>query len=205
MTPDPQPRDLVRELRAAELTTAVRLVSRGMHDNPLNVRAFGNDSQRRAAALERLFGIVVPMVLRKGVVLGTFRDGQLVGVAGMVRPGNCQAGTAEMIMLMPRLLYRLGFRSFGRLGAWLDEWKKHDPAEAHWHLGPVAVDAGLRGHGIGGSLMTEYCRRMDAAGTTGYLETDKPDNVKFYERFGFTTIAEANVLGVPNWFMIRRP
>jgi hypothetical protein len=39
---------------------------------------------------------------------------------------------------------------------------------------------------------------------TGWLETDKAENVRLYERFGYVVEEEAEVLGVPNWFM-RRP
>jgi hypothetical protein len=44
---------------------------------------------------------------------------------------------------------------------------------------------------------------MDKLGTTAYLETDKMANVRFYERFGFVTVQEGLVLGIPNWFMKR--
>jgi hypothetical protein len=40
---------------------------------------------------------------------------------------------------------------------------------------------------------------------TGYLETDKRDNVGFYERFGFEVIGDERVGGVPNRFMRRQP
>jgi hypothetical protein len=36
-----------------------------------------------------------------------------------------------------------------------------------------------------------------------YLETDRYKNVRFYRKFGFDVIAEAEVLGVPTWFMSR--
>ncbi|HEU4422411.1 MAG TPA: hypothetical protein VFR67_07700 [Pilimelia sp.] len=52
-------------------------------------------------------------------------------------------------------------------------------------------------------IMREYCRRLDEAGDTGYLETDKAQNVRFYQRFRFDVIGAAPVLGVPNWFMLR--
>jgi hypothetical protein len=51
--------------------------------------------------------------------------------------------------------------------------------------------------------MSEYCARLDRARAVGYLETDKPTNVTFYERFGFETIGSAPVLNTPNWFMRR--
>jgi hypothetical protein len=53
--------------------------------------------------------------------------------------------------------------------------------------------------------MREYCRRLDLAPEVSYLETDKPENVRFYERHGYVVIDEADVIGVPNWFMIRQP
>ena len=53
-------------------------------------------------------------------------------------------------------------------------------------------------------MMRVFCARMDAAGEDAYLETDKPVNVGFYERFGFEVVGEEDVLDVPNWFMLRR-
>ena len=85
-----------------------------------------------------------------------------------------------------------------RVGQWLDAWGKHDPDEPHVHLGPLGVDAHLQGQGVGSLILAEHCRRLDAAGILGYLETDKPDNVRLYERFGYVVTAEAPVIGVPN-------
>jgi ribosomal protein S18 acetylase RimI-like enzyme len=87
---------------------------------------------------------------------------------------------------------------------WLGTWSKHDLDERHWHLGPIAVDAPLQGRGIGSNLMRAFCARMDASGEVAYLETDKEINVRFYERFGFEVVGEQEVIGVPNWFMLRR-
>ncbi len=46
---------------------------------------------------------------------------------------------------------------------------------------------------------------MDSAHAVAYLETDKPENVTFYQKFGFETVGEAEVLGTRNWFMRRAP
>ena len=53
-------------------------------------------------------------------------------------------------------------------------------------------------------MMRVFCARMDAAGEDAYLETDKPINVRFYQRFGFEVVGEQQVLGVTNWFMLRQ-
>jgi ribosomal protein S18 acetylase RimI-like enzyme len=60
--------------------------------------------------------------------------------------------------------------------------------------------------GVGSKLMRPFCAQMDDAGEDAYLETDKEIIVRFYERFGFKVISgEEEVLGIPDWFMFRRP
>jgi ribosomal protein S18 acetylase RimI-like enzyme len=59
---------------------------------------------------------------------------------------------------------------------------------------------------VGSKLMQAFCAQMDAEeGEDAYLETDKEINVGFYERFGFEVVSKEEVLGTPNWFMLRRP
>jgi hypothetical protein len=52
--------------------------------------------------------------------------------------------------------------------------------------------------------MERYLEQLDRSGEEGYLETDRPENVTFYARFGFETVAEIPVLGVPNYLMVRK-
>jgi hypothetical protein len=54
-------------------------------------------------------------------------------------------------------------------------------------------------------MLNVFCACMDEQKALAYLETDKSQNVRFYEEFGFVTTSEAVVLGTPNWFMQRRP
>ena len=54
-------------------------------------------------------------------------------------------------------------------------------------------------------MLAAFAERMDAAREPAYLETDKPENVRFYQRFGFEVTSEATVLSTANWFMWRRP
>ena len=91
-----------------------------------------------------------------------------------------------------------------RVIRWNAAWARHAPDEPHEHLGPVSVDEGLRGQGLGSALLLEHVRRLDAIGAVGYLETDRPEAVPFYRRFGYFVVARQTVLGVPCWFL-RRP
>ena len=194
---------VIRQLRSDELSRAVQVIARGMRDNPLHIQAVGANPAARVVGLKRMFGNVLPVISRKGVLLGAFEEEELVGVTGMLSPRNCQPTPREMLTLIPKILTTVGARSFGRVARWMYEWRKHDPREPHWHLGPVAVDAHLQGRGIGSAMMTQYCALIDREHAIGYLETDKKENVDFYVKFGFQTVARSTVLRVPNWFMLR--
>lgn len=193
----------IREVHPAEIRQAAALTARGMRDNPTHIVAFGRDDARREQKLGALFGSVLPVVSAKAVLIGAYRGDELVGLAGVAGPGNCRPSAGESVRILPRLLPRVGVGSMMKMGRWQGVWKQHDPAEAHWHLGPVAVDTHLQGQGIGSAILEEICARMDRQGALLYLETDKPENVRFYQKFGFETIGLTPVIGVTNWFMQR--
>jgi GNAT superfamily N-acetyltransferase len=193
----------VRDLRREEIPEAVDVLARGMRDNPLHVAAYGEDPSRRLRCHERLMrGLFDGFPAQQPICAS--RDGTLLGVTGVAPVATCQPTAGQRLRLLPTLL-ALGPRTAVRVGRWFSAWARRDPDEAHVHLGPLAVDAHLQGQGIGSLIIQEHCRRLDQAGEVGYLETDKPENVRFYERFGFEVIAEEPVLGVPNWFMRRSP
>lgn len=194
----------LRELERAELKDAARLVGRGMCDNPANIRAFDiPEAERRSRALARFFVPVLQGLYRRGLILGAFRDGTLVGVCGMARPGLCQPTALEKLSVIPSVVFGNQLGTPLRVLRWAGEWARRDPTKPHWHLGPVAVDSHLQGQGIGGAMLADFCGRMDGCRAHSYLETDKSENVPFYRKFGFAVVAEAEVLGVPNWFMSR--
>jgi len=193
----------VRDLRPEEIPQAVAVLARGMRDNPLHVAAYGKDPERRLRCHARLMRAVFRTFSAQQPICA-IRGGTLVGITGVAPVGTCQATPMQRLRLLPSLA-PLGPRTTARVGRWTSGWAKHDPHEAHVHLGPLAVDAHLQGQGIGSLIVQEHCRRLDMAREVGYLETDKRVNVRFYERFGFEVVAEEPVIGVPNWFMRREP
>lgn len=192
----------VRELAREELDFGAGVAARGLRDNPTTVAVIGDDPLRRERYMQRSFSAILRAMERPP--LAAWRDDYIVGVAGMASPGSCQLSPFQLLTMMPRVrptslgMVRRTFR-------WVSEWEKRDPRERHWHLGPVAVEGGMRGMGVGSQLMEELVNGMDRGGDRAYLETDKPENVVFYERFGFEVVDEALVLGAHNWFMTREP
>jgi GNAT superfamily N-acetyltransferase len=191
----------IRELSERELPFGAAVAARGLRDNPSVVAVLGDDPLHRERGLTRTF---LPFMRHQNhPPIAAWRGDYIVGVAGMAPPGRCQLSLLEVLKMMPRV--RPAPRDVRRTMTWLSEWERRDPSQRHWHLGPVAVEGGMRGLGIGGRLMETFAEQMDRAGEVSYLETDKPENVVFYQRFGFEVIEEATVLGAQNWFMLRRP
>jgi ribosomal protein S18 acetylase RimI-like enzyme len=191
----------LRPLDGEELQAAAFLAARAMSDNPLQIAAIGQDQERRVRILHRGFARLLRLDGRPTV--GAWDGDRLVGVAAWAEPGHCQPSPRERLRLVPAFL--LTGRAAPRLVRWVSAWAKRDPDRPHSHLGPVAVDPDLQGRGIGGMLLAEYCHRVDQAAMLSYLETDKPKNVRLYERFGYHVTAEAVVIGVTSWFMSREP
>jgi hypothetical protein len=125
----------------AEHAAAAGVVARGMRDNPLHVAVHGEDPALRLRRLRRLFAGALD-VLDWPLLVARRDDGTIVGVCGMAPPGACRPGAGQQLRLLPHVL-ALGPRAFGRAGRWMGAWRALDLPERHWHLGPVAVDAGL--------------------------------------------------------------
>ena len=195
---------LLRLLRSDELEEAAQLVGRGMRDNPSNITVFRiPNCERRSIVMGRFFVPVLRGVYQRGFVLGAMRSNRLVGICGMARPGFCQPDAIEKIKVLPAAVIGNPVTTPARILNWVGEWARRDPSEPHWHLGPVAVEPFFQGQGIGTAMLNAFCMVVDGTGAHAYLETDKRENVRLYQRFGFTVVESAEVLGVPNWFMSR--
>ncbi|HEU4542305.1 MAG TPA: GNAT family N-acetyltransferase [Jiangellaceae bacterium] len=191
----------LRPLDGEELEAAALLAARSMRDNPLQIVAIGQGPEKRERVLHRGFSRLLRLDGRPTV--GAWDGDRLVGVAATAEPGHCQPSAGERLRLAPTFL--MAGRAAPRLGRWMSAWAKYDPVEPHSHLGPVAVDPELQGRGIGSMLLADYCQQLDRRGMLSYLETDKPENVRLYKRFGYEVTADASVLGVTSWFMTREP
>ena len=80
------------------------------------------------------------------------------------------------------------------------------PEEPHWYLGLLGTEPSRQGTGVARALLTPMLARADSQGMPAFLETGMPKNAAIYERYGFTTTAEAEVPDGPRvWGMVRRP
>ncbi len=192
----------LRPLRRDELTLAAGIAARALGDNPINRAIYGDDPRRRVRETEAGFRTVLPAL--QCPPLGAYREGRLVGVVGVAPPGTCKPSLPRQLRMLPSLL-RHGFGNLARESLVVNTWARHDPRDPHWHLDPVVVEPGQQGLGIGTLMMERFRAWMDSVQGAAYLETDKPENVAFYRKFGFETVGEVAVLGTTTWLMYRTP
>lgn len=179
---------------------ASRVLARAFVTNPMHVAAFGPS---QLTGNEAVFAIAL------GAMRGPKRvamDGsRVLGVIHWARSPACEFSGLEKLAMAPAMVRGFGVRPALRVGAWLSAWSRHEPREPHSHLGPIGVSPEAQGRHIGHRLMEMYCNDVDRTADAAYLETDRPENVDFYRRFGFEIIEEATVLGVRSYFMWRKP
>jgi len=194
---------LVRPLERTEHHAAAAVAARALIDSPTSLAAYGDDLLDRLALpyadFVTLFGVLPPPQL------GVFCGPCLVGVAAASPPGGCIgsffAATAPAVLDRPSP----GPGDPSRVEVFWASWATHDLLEEHWHVGPVGVEPGFQGRGIGGMVMRSLCACFDDEGRVGWLETDKERNVRFYQALGFEVVETTTILGVPTWFMRRDP
>jgi GNAT superfamily N-acetyltransferase len=188
----------IAPLSADQTEPAVGVLARAFVTNPVHVAAFGPS---RIDLNEVFFR--VGLAVMKGGKFMAMDDSRIVGVMHWVHSPACQFSAVDKLRMMPRMVRGFGLGAALKVVSWVSRWSRHDPGEPHVHLGPIAVDPGAQGRGVGRMLMESYCLELDRAGNAGYLETDRPENVAFYQRFGFVVTGTATVLGVETYFMRR--
>jgi len=191
----------IGETRPAEVPEAIAVVARAMSTSPMPRAAIAPDAERCFRQLQRLFTGVYSVASHQRPLVARL-DGRIVASTNDLGGGGCRFSPAQRLRMLPVLLAARPAAAV-RLMRWFSDWERRDPDRPHSHYGPFGVEPDLQGRGIGSLVMDEYTRRLDAAGEDAYLETDKPENVALYGRFGFEVVEEAEVLGVPNWFMWR--
>ena len=102
----------------AEIEEVLDVVSRGMRDNPQHVAAFGEDPETRRRRFRALMAAAFSASDFSHALVARREDSVIVGVCGMLPPGNCRPDLRQGLRLLPALL-SIGPRAAGRLMRWM--------------------------------------------------------------------------------------
>ncbi len=93
------------------------------------------------------------------------------------------------------------------LNSAVEEAKKSLNLGSHIHLLMMGVSQEFQGKGFGGKLLRALIEKAEAEKKLIYLETQKENNVKLYEKYGFSVkkkIILPEPLNLPMWLMVRQ-
>lgn len=195
--------DRLDPLRRSE---AIAAASRAFWPDPL-FGWFARDEVQEHRMLPVFLGALVRDALPLGDVWSATIDHRVVGTAAWYRPGTLprtRRREARLYLACARALATGRNRLTGlRL---LDAVEKAHPTEPHWYLALLGVDPSRQRSGLGAALLRPVLEHCDATGEPAYLETQKPDNLAYYARFGFEERDRITVGDSPPvWLLWRDP
>jgi GNAT superfamily N-acetyltransferase len=194
--------------KGLDLGDAAMVAARAFYDDPffeyLDARGV-----TRARGLALFWRATIAAAARNSIMTVARRpgDGRIIGLSVVVPPGKWplpavdqarQLGGAfrAMIPRPPALL---------KGARYLLSMEAAHPKDELWYLMLLCVDPSAQRGGIGARLQESMLRSADNDGIDCYLETQKPDNVPYYGRFGYELVRELSpVRSGPPLFLMRR-
>jgi GNAT superfamily N-acetyltransferase len=187
-----------------DLGALSRTLGLAFYDDPVMTWMLPDDDLRRRK-LHKLFASLTRHhhLARGGVEVAPHGDG-IGGAALWDPPGQWRPSRLSELRAMPGLL--MAFGSALQRGLVVEEMMKEvHPEEPHWYLAIIGSDPNVRGKGYGQALMRSRLDRCDAEHAPAYLESSNPDNVPYYQRFGFEVTGEIAVPDGPTLIPMWRP
>lgn len=201
------PPDTVAPLARVHVPDAARVIATALADDP-GYRFLLPDESRRIGVLTALYRMTLADTIAHGrgfvttaghvvtAALATFPPGAYpMTAARWIRAGAQVTRIAALAREHSPALIR-----FGRLIT------AAVPADA-WYFQALGVRPDLQHTGRGTVLLRTALALVDEAGTSSYLETNLPENVAYYQHFGYEPVAEPRRLaaGGPSIYPMLRP
>ncbi|MCH7562964.1 MAG: GNAT family N-acetyltransferase [Gemmatimonadetes bacterium] len=166
-----------------------------------SARATGERGRRRIHAI--LEASLSMHLAGRNRVRGVYHDGRLVAVACVRSPDGSLPKWAAVGALSrlawvagPGVLFRVLRRS-------LPTYSQH-PSEPHHFLAKLAVHPAYQRRGLARALLEDLHDWSAESGSAGVaLDNGNPENVPFYESFGYRVTHHARIADMELWWMFR--
>jgi len=184
-----------------EHTRAIEILSEAFADDPM-IKYILKEKGREY--VKKIYGVMFKAYSAKGNAYFDSPDmnGMILWIDSEEDPGLgawIRSGALKMLTFPARSLDRLM-----KVGRVVSKLHKECIQNQHLHLILLAVLPRKQRMGIGKKVMNFFIREADSRGLPGYLETQNPSNVGFYESFGFSVAREVEISSeLKSWSMIR--
>jgi GNAT superfamily N-acetyltransferase len=188
----------VEKYSADRFECVIAVLAQAFVTNPLHIAAFGPDRIDQ----NRLFFRIGLRHMFMGQAFVALENDQVCGYVHCNTSPYCLPAPEQIPLAASTVLKPLG-EAIPIVIKWFTRWCHLDPDEPHIHLGPIGVAPEMQGKGVGSALMQRYVKYLEQQQATGYLETDRPENVEFYKKFGFVIRHQEEIIGTTTWTMWR--
>ncbi len=195
------------ELTTGSEARAATVLTDAFMEDPVSLSVF-TSRKRRYRPLMWLHQKVIKYCLLYGVI---HTLPAVEGVACWLPPGNAGFPAARIIRsglwALPLRFGAADYRRFNSLLSIAEEIRRRIAPDPDWYLWLLGIETGLQGQGVGGRLISPILHRADRENQYCYLETEKEENIRFYERHGFRVAESQDIpyLGIRTSAMVRKP
>lgn len=186
-----------------DLDAAARDLSAAFAGDPV-FQWFLRDDAKRDAGRLKLFHLLTAVGLSDGEVWRAASG----GAAAIWMPSSALGEPTpflDELRSLPIILAATGFSRLSRMSAMRAAMDKAHPKAEHAYLWFIGVTPQAQGHGIGGRMLADGLRRVDAQGLPAYLESSNIANVPLYRRHGFEVTGEIEAApGAPKLYAMWR-
>jgi predicted N-acetyltransferase YhbS len=181
---------VIRKAQRSDVAAVAAVLARAFDADPLMRHVVPEDAYRHR--LTALFAYETATTPRGTWV--AVDDGEVAGASLWTLPGQ-RSAVWSSLRQSPKLLRAFGRTTPFALRTFRMISKAHPKSPPHWYL--QTIGAAKPGRGIGGLLLRDGLKRVDAARMPAYLESSAPGNVPIYERYGFRATGEIQLPGGP--------
>jgi len=185
----------VRELLSEDAPEVVDVLCESFFDYPVMRFVVGAEAADYESRLRRLISFfVMSRVLRNESLLGIPGPAGLRAAALVSRPG-VGVNPPELVPVRERVWAELGSAAQARYEAFGAACAPFEVDVPHLHLNMIGVRDEARGEGLGGQLIehVHFVSTDDPVSSGVTLTTENPENVSFYEHFGYTLVGTSSV------------
>ena len=196
-------------LRTDQCHAAGDVVARSFADNAIFCAIFPNAARRH-----RILRSAAPGMLIHGLLSGQVAEAtpRLTAVSLWTPPGYRDSVTS-WVRALPHLLGCIArltpadARRYLRCISVSTKRRQEMLPEPHWYLEMLCSEPRWQGYGLGAVLALHGLERAAREGKPVFLETDTPENVRFYSKMGFKIVeaGDEDLYHIPIWRMVCRP
>lgn len=191
---------VIRTVAGEDIPQLGRALARAFEHDPLHRWIFPAE-RTWARNSPRSFALALDQAASLGAA---FTDEQRRGAA-IWHDSTRTPTLRERFLFAAHMLPLLGLRAV-LIGRGFDGIAALHPRTPHWYLYALGTDPKYQGKGIGAALLRSMLERCDAEARPACVEASRPQNVPYYERFGFRVAGEYTMPRGPTvWRMMRAP